>query len=519
MDAHWAPLGSAAKRCWVLFGLLWAAQAAGQTPGRSESAAAKDSLIDRLPRFTRLAAPSDTAPPYSAVAPGKHTGDRAVTVLTPFSLIALTPFDSLQARVRQCAVSLLSARSHGASPAQLTQAAAIDLPHPWAALDSATADRGFVMIQIDAPATPAAACEVARDPALLMAGVQLAGHGARSNLRGAVRAATVTVGGRVIQPRVVISTSAAALDVEAQRVTGTPASLRLYFAPGDLGPDAHGRFTDAGLHVTAENPERRDSLVVSDSILSRAWRDYTRTRIAAIDDSGRFDVPHLQVPTRGRYVRAGAIYDRGDVLGAAALAAAVRHEAELMGSRQARGVFPSLLIGSVLLAHGDSAAGRAEYAQALDDLSCLRFGEHPAFDRVLAEARPETARCGRLGRSDLLTAGLLRPGGAQRLQGNRVGASRLMRTTAALLVAGLGFEIESHREFNRYMETRPPADIGLLYDRANTKRAYARTAALSALGVWLGSAAYSLISEVRHSREVRRQEQYEETAAAGGTRP
>lgn len=465
--------------------------------------------VEQLPILGRSVAPAEQTPAYRAFSDWYADGYAVVTILTPRSLAGITGRDSLTKRIRECDPRYGSKDS-----------AAIvipDIPRVWAPLDSATAGRAFVLLQVEAPIAPAAQCAIAQDLSLSVAGVQLANAGARMRPRNDVIAVTVTRGGRAVAPAIAARASEVVLGRGMERTDARPGALRIYLHPDALGPDARGRFPAVVLWLATGDSTRRDSLRVPDSLVVAIWRDFTPWRVDRLPAAATAaDLPRLREPGDTALRRAAALYAAGDIRGAAALAARGRERLPATQPRSADARFAELLLGSVFLAQGDSDAGRAEYRASLAGAPCLRLASHPDFDRVLGQVRSSRARCTSVPVGKQFLSGLLFPGGAQWAQRNRVGAGVASAVTATLFASAIRKNAQAQRQFDAYRQAVPPAPIAPLLDRANATRRSARQEAFAAITAWGASAAIGLVTEAWHAHRVAREQRYEPPVAGGG---
>ena len=404
----------------------------------------------------------------------------SLVVSTPHAMIDAA--DSLGARVTRC-LELLGL------PAAATAS-------PWARLDSATAGDAYVLVQLSALAGPPASCPAASDPRVITEGVELVGAGARLDSGDDLTSATLLLRERAVAPSLTGRAAAVVITTVGAPAHAVAGQLRLYFDPDALAPDARGRFSPAHVRITSASRRLARTVVVPDSMIERAWRELTPVRLARLRGAPRGrPLPALGVPSDSILARARMAYASGDPLAGARLTLRRRASVRLDAgdSRVA-----ALLVGSTLLAYGDTAAGRVEYRDATRLAPCTRLADAPAFDRVLAATRPAGARCSSIGSLRLLGSGMLVPGGAQWARGDRTGAVLAAGLTVGLFAIAAQRYTAARSDYRAYVRATGPAHVEPLLDRANSTRASARRYAVGAATSWAASALLGIIAEKIH---------------------
>lgn len=371
------------------------------------------------------------------------------------------------------------------------------LTSPWAAFDSATAGRAFVLLQMWATVGAPAPCRESTEPAVAAAGLLLLGEGVRAYRNDDLREASLALNGHEVAP-------ALAGRVESVIVSGEIGDstmprvhqLRLYFAPDALAPDRRGRFAPARLRIVTADPKIRHTIEVPDTTLHRAWRELSSWRVARLrGKTRRLDLPPIPAPHDSVLRRARDDYDAGNAIAAAELVAWRRAERALDASDTR---FVALVIGSALLAYGDTAGARVELRDALADSPCFRFPAAPAFDGVLASVASRRVRCGRVGVARLLGSGLAVPGGGQWVRGDRFGAGAAAIVTGGLFAVAAERLLRSQQQYRDYQRAVAPPLVDPLLDRANATRGSARRYAVAAVAAWASSALAAVLAEKLH---------------------
>jgi hypothetical protein len=416
-------------------------------------------------------------------------GWTSAIVASPSTVARLPEPDSVAARVSRC----LTALAQPLVPAR----------SPWAAVDSTTAGRPLVLVQIASTVGPPAACPAATDPLVALAGIELVGPGTHVRPNDDLLAATTEFDGRPVPPAIIERAEALVMGSESRPGAGAPRSvhqLRLYFSPDALGPDRTGRFSPLNVRLTTAVRGERRLLVVPDSVMRWSWRELMTWRLGQLAGATRRSpLPRLTglpafTPADTVLARARLEYDASDPLGGAAIAAR-RREAVSLGPADAR--LASLLIGSTLLAYGDTAGARAEYRDVTRSAPCARLADAPLYDRVLVDTRDWGVRCSPIPLALVLAHGIA-PGGAQWVRGNRVGG-----TVAAVLTVGL-FAIAGERwqrsraQYQAYTRSIAPPLVEPQLDRANATRASAARYALAGGVAWMASAVAGVVAEWMH---------------------
>lgn len=449
------------------------AQTASPAAPRPEDAA-------RLPSYA--GAPAVQGMPATVVAVGPGATWTTVLVGTPDMIAAPRASDSAARRVASCLTTLGRAE---AVP-----------PSPWSPFDSATAGRAYVVVQIVPSAGAPAACSQATHPLVTAAGYVLVTAGSGGGGNGDLLDATIQDAHDRIRPAMTGRVAAA--------VIGGPAvhELRLYLAPDALAPDEHGRFPRATIRVVRS--DGRSEIAVPDSVARRMWQALAPWRVARVAAERATRLPRLAAPADTALARAAALWSSGDARQAASVAADRR-----AGSTLARqdALFASLLVGSALLAGGDSAGARAEYGDANRLAPCVRLAGAPAFERVLARVEADS-RCAPASTWRLLGMGLVAPGGAQWARGDRFGAGVAATATLALAATAADLLRRAAQQHDDYTRAIAPPNVDPLLDRANATRASARRYAIGAAAVWASSVVIGVVMEKIHPPRV---------DAAGGT--
>jgi len=426
-------------------------------------------------------------------------------LLTPRSIASILRDDSLDAHVRAC----IPKADQSYRP-----------PHPWARLDSVTADRAFVLLQVGVPLAPASPCLYATNPHMRGADIQIVEPRAKVPSVDDITGATVLLDGRPLAPALVARARTSALDTTGKPLPAAPNDLRVYLAPDALAPDRRGRFPEVDLWLTtADTTLTPIEVLVSDTVVAQAWSDLTPWRLARLEGRAHSAaLPRLRVPSDTTLRRAAVLYARGMLVPAAITAARGLERLHDTPHTTSDAQFADLLVGSVFAAYGDSAAARAAYASALRSAPCLRFGAHPAFDAQLVPLRPSGARCQSISPMRQVAAGLVLPGGAQWVRGDRVLAGIAAATTATLFVIAAQREQDAQLQYDAYRSAInvAPAMMTAMLHSANASRADARAYLLGAASVWAGSAVLGLVQEAVHAWRVRSEQQYEPRADAGG---
>ncbi|HEY5220241.1 MAG TPA: hypothetical protein VIJ16_10560 [Gemmatimonadaceae bacterium] len=478
--------------------------------GAVPSAVSDFPLLHRLVRF-------DSATSLRVV-PNNWRGEQLrVTFLTPRSLAASRWRTSIATSVWRCSGGVNASLRKGSLPPGAEVLVTPDaIARPWAALDSATRDRAFIGLQVDSPVRPVSRCSAGFEPAIVRAGVQLVAGGESRVKFQYVHEAQLQFQDHLVVPVISELVPATVVVPNGSLLRTPPTSLRSYFSVDQIGPDRHGRFGDARLTVTTLDPSPAGALSVAlpDSVLTSVWRDFLPWRLNALDSRQRVGtLPALVPPERSGYQSAFRRYEAGDALGAAATALAEREQlaGEIASPSDSR--FADLLLGSVFLAYGDSVAAREEYADALRTEPCLQLAQHPDFNRVLEEARSESARCTTVPLGKQLGYGLLFPGGGQWEHGNASGGKVATAMTVGLFVAALGVEVTALQKDNQYRNSTATNPAPLL-DEANSWERAARGIMISAGAVWLASAVVGVVTEASHARQVANEQRYESRAMA-----
>ena len=476
---------------------------------------ATDTLADPLPTATALA---HLPPLGSAVGreyptaprtllPVTWSGSASVSpiLLTPRSIAGIVRDDSLDAHLRGCMPTMdTSYRPR----------------HPWARLDSATIDRAFVLVQVGLLLPAATSCRYATNPRVRGAGLQIVEPNATVRLVDDVTGAAVIVDGRPLAPALVARARSAAFDTTGSPLRMLPLDLRVYLAPDALAPDRRGRFPEVDLWLTSADTARRPSeLPLSDTAVAHAWSELTPWRLSRLDGRPHAaTLPRLRTPSDSTLRRAAAMYAAGELVPAAMLAAHEREQLDRPSRTTADARFADLLVGSVFAAYGDSAGTRAEYAQALRSAPCLRLANHPAFDAQLDPLRPAGVRCQSVSTVRQLGAGLLLPGGAQWVRGDRFLAGIAAAATTTLFVIAAQRAQDAQQQYDAYRAAvdAQPITMAAMLASANATRASARAYVLRAASVWAGSAVVGLLQEAVHARRVRGEQEYEPVVGDGG---
>lgn len=466
--------------------------------------------VAQLPFFADTVAPMEETVFSRAYGDWRSGGFTQVTLYTPRSLAAVVRRDSLvPGIVERCF------RTPGATGSRnAALEAARELPRPWASVDSALAGRAFVLLQIVAPVARQAPCAGANEGPIELAGIQLVDSAAQPSPRRDLRAVTMMRAGVPIAPEVLARAPSALVARDVRLLDAAPGMIRVYLSPDAIAPDARGRFAPMILWVASADSSHRDSVLVTDSIVAQTWRDFVPWRLERLRGQPALaPLPRLPTPRDASLRAAAARYAAGDDIGAALLAA--RKAALLLPAQrrtpEARDA--AVILGSVFLAHGDSAAARAAYADALVASPCLRLAEHPRYDAMLERVRPAGARCSSVPPLRQLLAGVVFPGGAQWAQRQRFGGAVATLVTGALLGIAIQREQNAQSQFDAYRAALPPAPVPLLLDRANRTQRSAHQMALAGAATWAASAVIGLATEAIHAARVRGEQHYEPARA------
>lgn len=480
--------------------------AQGSEQARRAAPRPTTAAVAQLPPFDQPVPPTEETVFSRAYGDWRSGGFTQVTVYTPRSLAGAMRRDSLvPGLVEGCFRTPGSTASRDAA-----LEAARALPRPWAAVDSAVAGRAFVMLQIVAPVAQEAPCAAKNEGVVELAGLQLVDTGAHATPRHDLRAVTIMRDGIPFAPEVLARAPAVLVARDVRLLDVAPQMLRVYLSPDAIAPDAHGRFAPLVVWVTSADSSRRDSVFLSDSIIAQTWRDLVPWRLERLRGHPAVaGLPNLRAPHDAALRTAAARYAAGDDIEAALLAA---RKAALIPPAKRRTVEArdaGLILGSVFLAHGDSAAARAAYADALVAAPCLRLAEHPRYDAVLERVRPDGARCSSVPPGRQLLAGIVFPGGAQWAQRQRFGGVVATLVTGALFATAIQREQNAQSQFDAYRAALPPAPVPLLLDRANKTRRAAHQMAIAGVATWAASAVIGLVTETVHAARVRAEQHYE----------
>lgn len=504
----WSRRSCVAYSALLLALIAGALQAQASDPVRAVDSISRAAAVAQLPRLGFAIPHADGTAPYETLT-WLSRGDRyaSVQLLTPWTMAALPPADTVLAHVRNCI-------------ARWPDHALEHLARPWAPLDSATADRAYVLLQVDVRVVPISPCLSATEAALRIASVQLVGSPAKPKPTNDLVGAAVTSSGRLIAPTIAARERAVILDAAGRSPLDPPHDLRVYLSPDELPPDAHGRFHDAVVWLTTRDSMRvPDSVAVAASDIAAAWSDLTPWRLARL--RGRphdTNLPRLRAPDDSALRRAAGLYAAGDLLDAATLAAHRRAKLFPGGARGTDSRYADLAVGSVFLAYGDSSAARAAYARALESAPCLRFAAHPAYDVILDQVRPAGTRCSSISTAREVAAGLVFPGGAQWARHDWLGATVVAIVTGTLSIEAAGQHANAQRQFDAYRSAVGPAPVAWMLDRANDSQHAARRLAIEAGEVWAASTVIGVVQERVHAWRVRRQQEYEPLSSSGARR-
>jgi len=336
-----------------------------------------------------------------------------------------------------------------------------------------------------------------------LAGIELVGPGTRVRADEDLLAATAKMDGRAVAPEIAERAELFVLGPDSGPGASAPVpvhQLRLYFAPDSLGPDRAGHFAALHLHLTTAVRDADRSLVVPDSVIRWSWRALTGWRLARLAGAPHsLSLPRLVPPAEPAIAdsvlaRARLAYDAGDPLGGAALAVQRRETVPLA---RADSRLASLLIGSTLLAYGDTAGARAEYWDVTRAVPCARLADRPAYDRVLAATRDPGVRCSPIPLAVVLAHGIA-PGGAQWVRGNRVGATIAATVTVGLFaIAGERWQ-RARAQYQAYSRSTAPPLVEPQLDRANATLASAGRYAVAGAAAWVASAIGGVVAEWVH---------------------
>ncbi|HEX8724860.1 MAG TPA: hypothetical protein VF737_05665 [Gemmatimonadaceae bacterium] len=497
----------------LLFGLAVPHALSAQQADTTRRVPPSPAAFQQLPAFPGTVSPSEeTQAHFVPPVPLAADGSVSIMLLTPRSLANYSRRRPLARYMNDCFMAQRSGQTGGLAPAVV--------PEPWAPYDSAAAGFAFLLLQIGSPLRPQSPCDASRDPAIRAAGVQFLAGAAELHPTDDVRSATVSLRGQLLHPVVAAQTATVLIGPNGAIQAPTPGSVRLYFAPDAFRPDARGRFASAVVSVTTADARRHDSVVLPDSVLADAWREFTTWRLKSLSGTPPMaDLPRFATPVDTGYQRAAALYAGGRQLDAALAVARRRDEYRAPTDTTPDGWFADLLIGSVFLAHGDSAAGRVEYANALDHAPCLQLSAHEEFNRVLDQLRPSGVRCSSVPLHRQLLWGLVVPGGGQWVHGDRVGGGVVSVLTVGMIALALEQHAQAQSQFNDYRRAVPPADVAGMLDRANASQHAARSTAVAAVGVWLFSGAIGALTEAWHAHWTQPQQHFEPTSdGSGGAR-
>ena len=392
---------------------------------------------------------------------------------------------------------------------------------PFAAFDSAASDPDLVLVAARARAPDFAGCPGASAPTTIASGVEWVGPAHRWVFPPALLDASITRGEKRVRPvyfgRRPTAIAGAAIADSAGRATG-PHDLRIYLHLRDLffGP---APTRDLRFWLLTRDGSWTPTVVVPHEWIDSVWRASLPSRVARFGERPRAvpSLPRLVPPSEPSLRAALAAYRSGDDGASGHDAAALLATSRDEWLRPENLRFAHLLVGSVLVAHGDSIGGRAEYAAALRSAPCLTLapGTPEAFTATLESARPEV-RCRRISAASLLGRGALFPGGTQARRGQPRTAGFVFGVTAAALATAYLEHAHATRLDQTYLATTDYTRLLRLRHSANSANSIAAGALATGASVWVGSAVWGVLRERVWARRTDHERSYGIRAEAAG---